>query len=512
MSEVPGDAGRARVPTWRGPGDVVRWARAEVIASRAAVRDAARAGIAVDVVLGVLVLAFGLVPLLVVHPARPVLAVLEALWTALLVVGRRGRPVAAVVCTAPLLVGANVWTMAAIPLIVLSATRRIAPPRRAWRVVGVACAVAGALTVARGLFRWESLPTDLVGNAVSAVLLLLLPALSGTLLGRRRPLVDLLRERNAYLEQTRTLTAAAARMEERTRIAGEMHDLLGHRLSLISVHAGALELAAGRQAPALAGQAELLRTTAGTAMEELREILGVLRRADLADEGEDAAADTGARGTYEDISALVAQSRQTGGGPVELEWSLPVTAEANARTRQAVHRVVREGLTNVLKHASGAPVRVEVRAEGAELVVGVANGAPREGGCSRGGTHSGLAGLHERVSMLGGTFAAGPLPDGGFAVTARLPRHDVGGGPPPARPRPSADTPVYGPPVPGTPAHGSSAFGTSAPGQGRRGAHPPARAEALTWPRILGAGCAAVAVVLPTAGFLVVLLVMAVLR
>ncbi|MFJ2899187.1 sensor histidine kinase [Streptomyces sp. NPDC087218] len=517
MSEVPESAGRARVPTWWGPGDAVRWARAEAIAGRAAVRDAAHAGIAFDVVLGVLVLAFGLIPLLVVHPARPVLAVLEALWTALLVVGRRGRPVAAVVCTAPLLVGANVWTLAAIPLIVLSATRRIAPPRRAWRVVGAACAVVGALTVARGLFRWESLPADLAGNAVSAVLLLLLPALSGTLLGRRRPLVDLLRERNTYLEQTRTLTAAAARMEERTRIAGEMHDLLGHRLSLISVHAGALELAAGRQAPALAGQAELLRTTAGTAMDELREILGVLRHADLADEGGDAPADPGARGTYEDISALVTQSRQTGGGPVELEWSLPATAEADARTRQAVHRVVREGLTNVLKHASGAPVRVEVRTEGAELVIGVVNGAPREGGHSRGGTHSGLAGLHERVSMLGGTFAAGPLPGGGFAVTARLPCHDAGGGPLPARARPSTETPAYGPPLPeasmpGTSTYGPSVFGAPAPGQGRRGAHPPVRAEVLTWPRILGAGCAAVAVVLPTAGFLVVLLVMAVLR
>ncbi|MEV5203988.1 histidine kinase [Streptomyces sp. NPDC053720] len=511
MSEVPEGAGRAHAPAWRGPGGVVRWVRAEVIASRAAVRDAARTAVAVDVVLGVLVLAFGLIPLLVVHPARPVLAVLEALWTALLVVGRRGRPAAAVVCTAPLLVGANVWTLAAIPLIVLSATRRIAPPRRAWRVVGVACAVAGVLTVARGLFRWESLPTDLAGNAVSAVLLLLLPALSGTLLGRRRPLVGLLRERNAYLEQTRTLTAAAARMEERTRIAGEMHDLLGHRLSLISVHAGALELATGRQAPALAGQAELLRTTAGTAMEELREILGVLRRTDLMDEGEDAAADTGARGTYEDISALVTQSRQTGGGPVELEWALPATAEVDARTRQAVHRVVREGLTNVLKHASGAPARVEVRAEGAELVVGVMNEAPREGGYSQGGTHSGLAGLHERVSMLGGTFAAGPLPDGGFAVTARLPSHDVDGGPLPAHARPSVDAPAYGPPMSGTPAYGPPAFGASAAGQGRRGAHAPVRAEVLTWPRILGAGCAAVAVALPTAGFLVVLLVAAVL-
>ncbi|MFJ6017128.1 sensor histidine kinase [Streptomyces sp. NPDC092952] len=490
MSEVPEDAGRARPPVWRRPGDVVRWARAE----------AAGGGATADAVLGLLALAFGLIPLLVVHPERPVPAVLEAVWAALLVVGRRGRPVAAVVCTAPLLVGANVWTLAAIPLIVLSATRRIAPPRRAWRVVGAACAVAGALTVVRALAGSDPLLTELVGNGVSAVLLLVLPALSGTLLGTRRPLVDLLRERNAYLEQTRTLTATAARMEERTRIAGEMHDLLGHRLSLISVHAGALELAAGRQAPALAGQVELLRTTAGTAMEELREILGVLRHTDLADAGPEP--DTGAPGTYEDISALVTQSRQAGDGPVELEWTLPAAAEVDPRTRQAVHRVVREGLTNVLKHASGAPVRVEVRAVGAELRVGVANGAPGTGGRSYGGTHSGLAGLHERISMLGGTFAAGPRPDGGFALTARLPLRDANGALPSAHARLPEGAHAYGLPVSGAPAASRS----------RGGAHAPVRAEVLTWPRILGAGCAAVAVVLPTAGFLVVLLVTAVLR
>ncbi|MEJ8670324.1 histidine kinase [Streptomyces sp. MS1.AVA.1] len=322
------------------------------------------------------------------HPQHPVLAVLEALWAALLVAVRRERPVAAVLCAAPLVMGGNVWTLPVIVLIVLSATRRIAPTRRAWRAVGAACGVLGVLTVAIGLFRWQQLPMDLADNAISAALLLLLPALSGTLLGRRRPLTGLLRERNAYLEQTRTLTAEAARLEERTRIAGEMHDLLGHRLSLISVHAGALELAAARQAPPLAGQAELLRTTAGTAMEELREILGVLRRAELADgmDPTDGSGNGGAseRGTREDIAALVTQSRQAGGGPVELDWSVPGTAEMGARARQAIHRVVREGLTNVLKHASGAPARVEVRRTDAGIEVDVTNGPPREAGRSQG--------------------------------------------------------------------------------------------------------------------------------
>ncbi|MGF0174590.1 sensor histidine kinase [Streptomyces sp. Marseille-Q5077] len=467
----------------------VRWLRREAGGSRAALRAASRRTVAVDASLSALTAVLGLLPLLLVHPQHPVPAVLQALWAALLVAVRRGRPVAAVLGAAPLVMGGNVWTLPVIALIVLSATRRIAPSRRAWQVVGAACAVLGVLTVAVGLFRWEHLPRDLADNAISAALLLLLPALSGTLLGRRRPLTGLLRERNAYLEQTRTLTAEAARLEERTRIAGEMHDLLGHRLSLISVHAGALELAAARQAPPLVGQVKLLRTTAGTAMEELREILGVLRRAELADamDPTDGGGNGGAseRGTREDITALVAQSRQAGGGPVELDWSVPDTAQVSARARQAIHRVVREGLTNVLKHASGAPTRVEVRSTDAGIEVDVTNGPPREAGRSQGGTHSGLAGLHERISLLGGSFGAGPLPDGGFRVTARLPTDAIRS--------------VSGP----------LSTISAGPLPPPRGAHAPLSTEVLTWPRVLGAGCASVLVVLPTAGFLVVVLLAA---
>jgi len=371
---------------------------------------------------------------------------------------------------------------------------------------------------------------ELAANAVSAVLLLLLPALAGTLLGRRRLLVNLLRERNDYLEQARSLSASAARLEERNRIASEMHDLLGHRLSLISVHAGALELAAARQAPPLSGQAELLRTTAGTAMEELREILGVLRHADPAGMAGMAgmADESGSgRGTREDISALVTESRRTGGA-VELDWSVPESAALGDRTRQAIHRVVREGLTNVLKHASGAPARVAVRSAGGGIEVSVTNDVPRVEGRSQGGTRSGLAGLQERISLLGGGFEAGALTNGGFRVAAWLPPQAK------SRPTPQAmsqATPQAAPqaksqekksqengsvPVPAGPSAGPlpgaprrrPLSGTT--GQGR--SRSPLSDEVLTWPRVLGAGCAATIVVLPTVGFLVFLLLDTALR
>ncbi|MDQ0931133.1 sensor histidine kinase [Streptomyces turgidiscabies] len=423
MSQVPGDSGPLPVRLGRGAAEAVA-------GSWAALRTAPRRTVLAELLLCALTASLGLLPLLLVRPDRPALAVLEALWATLLVAARRERPVAAVLGVSALIVGHNVWTLAAVALVTLSATRRIAPTRRAWQVVGADCAAVALLTVVRVIPRWEDLPLELAGNAGSVVLLLVLPALAGTLLGRRRLLVNLLRERNTYLGQARSLSASTARLEERNRIAGEMHDLLGHRLSLISVHAGALELAAARQAPPLAGQAELLRTTAGTAMEELREILGVLRHADVADEsGSD-------RGTREDITALVTEFRRTG-GVIELDWSVTDLATVGDGTRQAIHRVVREGLTNVLKHASGARTRVEVRSTGDGTEVSVTNDAPRTQALSQGGTRSGLAGLQERISLLGGAFEAGAVPHGGFRVSAwlppqsGLPRPRTAAGPPP---------------------------------------------------------------------------------
>ncbi|MCX4854011.1 hypothetical protein [Streptomyces canus] len=168
-------------------------------------RAAERRTVVVEALVCCPVAAFCLLPLLSAPPERLASAVLEGVWAALIVPVRRVRPVAGVLCTALLLVGANVWTLAVVPLVVLSATRRIAPPRRAWQIAGVTCAAVGVLTVAAALVHSDALLPELAGNAVSVVLLLLLPTLAGTLLGRRRPLVSLLRERNAYLEQTRVL-------------------------------------------------------------------------------------------------------------------------------------------------------------------------------------------------------------------------------------------------------------------------------------------------------------------
>ncbi|MFE3598119.1 sensor histidine kinase [Streptomyces sp. NPDC059142] len=481
-------------------------ARREAVECVAALRAAPRRTVVTEALACALVAALALIPLTFLpeelSQQRPVLAALEGLWTVVLVLGRHRHPALAVAATAPLLVGSSVWILVAVPLIVLSATRRVTT-RRAWQAVGAAGALVAALAAVDVLVTGGRATGDpaaesltglqvLAGEAGSLVLLMALPALAGTLLGQRRPLVSLLRERNAYLEQARSLTAVAARMEERNRIAGEMHDLLGHKLSLISVHAGALEMAAARQAPPLAGQAELLRTTAGTAMEELREILGVLRRQEL----QDPTADPGSRrGSREDITALVAESGRTG-MPVTLDWSGPDTADASPGTRQALHRVVRESLTNALKHASGAPTRVEVRHEEGRIALSVTNERPRVARRPQPGNRSGLVGLDERIALLGGSFGAGPVGPGGFRVEALLPAHpEQSAQPDPFAPRePSAR--VANPERPGETA----------------GAYPPLSTAVLTWPRVLGAGCAAALVILPTVAFLVILLVIAIVR
>ncbi|MFJ7496881.1 sensor histidine kinase, partial [Streptomyces sp. NPDC097727] len=242
----------------------------------------------------------------------------------------------------------------------------------------------------------------------------------------------------------------------------------------------------------------------GETPEELREILGVLRHADMADPylSDDRTGEQ--RGTREDITALVTESRQTG-STVEFEWSVPDTAEVGLRTRQAIHRTVREGLTNVLKHASGAPSRVEVRGTDRGIEVSVTNDAPPAADHSHAGSHSGLAGCQERISLLGGTFEAGALMNGGFRMAAWLPTQGNSPLEFAALPGASTETPLD------TARLASSRIRHSG-GIGQAGTRAPLSDEILTWPRILGSGCVALLVVLPTVGFLVVLLTAAALR
>ncbi|MCK7624206.1 histidine kinase [Streptomyces sp. RS10V-4] len=225
------------------------------------------------------------------------------------------------------------------------------------------------------------------------------------------------RHRRQLLERVAAeaeLRAERAQLRAREEVAREMHDVLGHRLSLLSLHAGALEYRPDAPSEDIARAAGVIRESAHQALQDLREVLTVLR----------APAAGLPQPTLADLHRLVAESCAAG-MRVRLATEIPeAVPELAGRT---VYRVVQEALTNVRKHAEGAPVDVRVTGEeGAGLRVEVANGpAPRHrpgpAAAPAAPPGQGLAGLAERVALAGGRLSHGPGGDGGWEVTAELP-------------------------------------------------------------------------------------------
>jgi signal transduction histidine kinase len=210
--------------------------------------------------------------------------------------------------------------------------------------------------------------------------------------------------------------ADEARAAERGRIAREMHDVLAHRLSLLSVHAGALEFHPDAPAEEVAAAAGVIRESARTALEELRGVIGVLRE----DAGENLTQPP--QPTLADLAALVEESRAAGmrvTARIELGDGAPPAAVG-----RTAYRIAQEGLTNARKHAPGAAVTLTVRARGGELQVEVRSLAPVAVAAVAPlpGARTGLIGLAERVSLAGGTLEHGVDPDGAFVLRASLPR------------------------------------------------------------------------------------------
>lgn len=245
--------------------------------------------------------------------------------------------------------------------------------------------------------------------------LLLAVAIGWGLFARaRRELVYSLRERAERLESEHRLRVEQAREAERRRIAREMHDVLAHRLSLLSVHAGALEFRPDASPEEVAQAAGVIRDTAQTALEELRDVIGVLR-----DETEDSTVQP-PQPTLAELPALIEESRAAG---MHIRWSMdaPIDDEVPASLGRTAYRVVQEGLTNARKHAPGAAVVVTVSPDaGRSLVVEVLS-RPALGAVSGNGAGAGLVGLAERVSLAGGELEHGRNENGDFVLRATLP-------------------------------------------------------------------------------------------
>ncbi|TMR11863.1 histidine kinase [Nonomuraea turkmeniaca] len=249
---------------------------------------------------------------------------------------------------------------------------------------------------------WQELPSGALGNALFMALAVIgLPFALGLWVRARHEV-----QRRAEREQV--MRAEQARAQERARIAREMHDVVAHRVSLIVLHAGALEVRAADEETART--AAMIGGIGREALTHLRDVLGVLRSSKTDDQPPP---------TLADLDRLLDQSRALG---------IAVTRRDEGHVRpveptveRTAYRVVQEALTNVHKHAGAARTDVRIRYGPEELEVEVRNQAPGSPRPELPDSGWGLVGLRERVELLGGTLRTNAQEEGGFLVSARIP-------------------------------------------------------------------------------------------
>jgi signal transduction histidine kinase len=253
-------------------------------------------------------------------------------------------------------------------------------------------------------------------TVISNALLIAAVWLLGHFVGVRRLSVLQLEERTAELEEAREELARRAVVEERLRLARELHDVVAHAMSVIAVQSGVGAHVADTQPEEATRALAAIEATSRAALEELRRLLGVLRQAD------EPQGDLAPVPGLADLDSLLAEVAKAGLA-VKLQVNgtrppLPAGVDLSA------YRIVQEALTNVVKHASPAHAEVMIGYRDQEVTVEVVDdgrGAVTPAGDGRGGTGHGLLGMRERVAAFGGELEVGPRPGGGFRVAARLP-------------------------------------------------------------------------------------------
>jgi signal transduction histidine kinase len=199
-------------------------------------------------------------------------------------------------------------------------------------------------------------------------------------------------------------------VDERLRIARELHDVVTHGMGLIAVKAGIANHLAETRPEEARDALRIIEATSRESLTELRRLLGVLR--------EDA--DLAPAPTLDALPELVERASMAG---VEVEAVVAERRDLPPPVELAAYRIVQEALTNVVKHAAPARCRVSVRVTAGVVAIEVADDGTRDSGGRPG---HGLVGMRERVALYDGEFAAGPAPSGGFTVTATL-RYQPGG-------------------------------------------------------------------------------------
>jgi signal transduction histidine kinase len=229
------------------------------------------------------------------------------------------------------------------------------------------------------------------------------PWWAGSEVRRRRLLVRQLADRTHELEAEEESFVRLSVQRERARIARDLHDIVSHHLAVMVVQAGAGRLAEPWDASVAAGRFGAIREAGIEALAEADRLVSILHRG---------------RGGHRRLAPLLDQARELGA----LVIVTPPDLVLAPRLEEAAHHITREALTNALKHAPGAPLEIRMELSRDELTI-TAHNATAEAASPLAATGSrlGLTGMRDRVEALGGTFAAGPDPHGGFSLRACLP-------------------------------------------------------------------------------------------
>ena len=310
----------------------------------------------------------------------------------------------------PLVAAANAAAMSVTVLII--ATYAFAT-RSSSRLLTVLFALLSALASSvPALVQLKAEPQASIMGMVLTLLIVAASAAIGMYTAVRRTLLAELRQRAEQAESGRAAAEEQARRAERTRIAREMHDIVAHKISLVALQAGALEVNPNLEREQVQQSAALIRGTATTALSELREVLGVLR-------GDGEQAPLAPQPTWEDVRKLVDESKDAGVAVDLFDFIDDPVPDPLART---AYRVVQEGLTNIHKHARHTKARVALIGEpGTDLVIEVSNVLPKGFTTDLPGARMGLSGIETRVTHAGGTITSGPTDDGRFEVRAVIP-------------------------------------------------------------------------------------------
>ncbi|WP_374929219.1 sensor histidine kinase [Kytococcus sedentarius] len=360
-----------------------------------------------------------------------------------LLLWRRRRPVTVSVLTGAMM-PFSAFAMAAhlLALVSLASRRRVAPI-----VATVMLLLPASWVVQTAIDRWVvnqelgAAPVDFLANQLLVLMVGAVFVLLGWNIGARRELAWVAQQEAAAAEREQTARVAQARLAERTAIAREMHDALGHRLSVVSMHAGALAYRQDLEAEQVREAAGTIAGQARQALEDLREILGVLRSNDA-----DGAPSEGSP-QVPDLRRLGTMVQEASGMGCTIDLEVPerlweqILESLPGSTSRHAYRVAQESVTNACKHAPGQPLRIEIGgAPGRGVTLRVENPLPPveevPSDVVSGGM--GLTGMAERVALAGGQLEAGPQ-DGSFVVEAWLPweRRRV---PAPAAPQGAAAT------------------------------------------------------------------------